>query len=259
MQKQSWRIDLGWDGARFCGWQKQPNQRSIQETLEHVLRQLFGEDIRAFAAGRTDAGVHAMQQVVSFEAHNSREEQVVYKALNALLPEDICCLLARKMPIGFRARTASKSKLYRYRIRNREIPDPLRRTRVWWIRESLNRDILDSSVHALIGTYDFRSFQASRCNAQTTIRTIDSFSVVEKEDEIHFEVIGKGFLRHQVRIMVGTLVDLARGSLKNTSMKQIRMNLDRRTAGITAPSHGLYLVWTLLHDDEKHVDSQLGS
>jgi len=259
MQKQSWRIDLGWDGAGFCGWQKQPNQRSIQDTLEQALRQLFGEDIHAFAAGRTDAGVHAIQQVVSFEAQNTRDEKVVYRALNALLPKDICCLLARKMPVGFRARSASKSKLYRYRILNRDIPDPLRRTRVWWIRDRLHRDVLDLSIHDLIGTYDFCSFQASRCNAQTTIRTIDSFSVVEKEDEIHFEVIGKGFLRHQVRIMVGTLVDLARGSLKNTSMKQIRMNLDRRTAGITAPSHGLYLVWTVLHDDEKHGDSRLGS
>ena len=251
MSKQSWRIDLGWDGAEFCGWQKQPNKRSIQGTLESALRTLFGEDIQAFAAGRTDSGVHAIQQVVSFEATTLREELVVFKALNALLPEDICCLLAKKMPAGFRARSASKSKLYRYRILHREIPDPLRRNRVWWIRDHLDRNILDQSMRDVVGTFDFQSFRATRCNAKTTIRTIDSFSLIDRDDELHFEVIGKGFLRHQVRIMVGTVVDLARGSLKNTSMKKILEASDRRCAGITAPSHGLYLVWTVLNDDEK--------
>jgi tRNA pseudouridine38-40 synthase len=187
-----------------------------------------------------------MQQIVSFEAETERTEHVVYKGLNALLPRDIGCVFAQKMPSGFRARNASKRKLYRYRVLNQDIADPLRLGRVWWVRERIDVGLVEKELSSFIGTHEFSSFRATRCTSKTTIRTLESFRCVQEGKELIFEVIGKGFLRHQVRIMVGTLVDLGRGSLKNTSISMLLQQKDRRGAGMTAPAHGLYLVWTSL-------------
>ena len=248
---QSWRIDLCWDGAAYCGWQRQKNGSSIQEMVEKALCQLFGgEKITTLAAGRTDAGVHAMQQIVSFEAQTDRSEYKVYRALNALLPNDIGCLRAKKMPAGFRARNASKKKMYRYRVLNREIHDPLRRGRVWWIRDSITVNRIQDEISSFVGEHDFGTFRASGCTANGSTRLIDSFTCSVNDDEIIFEVVGKGFLRHQVRIMVGTLIDIGRGVLTNTSIRSLLLQKDRTRAGMTAPAHGLYLVWTSLQTDE---------
>ena len=249
---QSWRIDLAWDGANYCGWQQQPHGRSIQVEVERALSKLFGgESIVASAAGRTDAGVHAMQQIVSFEAKAPREAHKVQKGLSALLPNDIVCVHAEKMPEGFQARWASKRKLYRYRVLSHPIRDPLRLGRVWWLRDEIDVSILQSEGQYFIGRHDFSSFRATRCTARSVIRTVESFRVERCGDELVFEVIGKGFLRHQVRIMVGTLIDIARRNLINIGIKDILKKCDRRCAGITAPAHGLYLVWTELKDLEK--------
>ena len=219
--------------------------------VEKALVQLFGgEEITTLAAGRTDAGVHAMQQIVSFEAQTERSEYKVYRALNALLPNDIGCLRAQKMPKGFRARNASKKKMYRYRVLNREIHDPLRRGRVWWVRDAIDLDQIQKELSSFVGEHDFATFRASGCTANGSTRLIDSFACFVDDDEIVFEVIGKGFLRHQVRIMVGTLVDIGRGVLKETSVVDLLRKKDRRCAGMTAPPHGLYLVWTSLQTDE---------
>ncbi len=248
---QSWRIDLCWDGAAYCGWQRQKNGSSIQEMVEKALFQLFGgEHITTLAAGRTDAGVHAMQQIVSFEAETERSEYKVYRALNALLPNDIGCLRAQKMPVGFRARNASKKKMYRYRVLNRDIHDPLRRGRVWWVRDSIDIERIKEEVSSFVGEHDFATFRASGCTANGSTRLIDSFVCFSENDEIIFEVTGKGFLRHQVRIMVGTLVDIGRGVLKETSVVDLLNEKDRTLAGMTTPAHGLYLVWTSLQTDE---------
>ena len=248
---QSWRIDLCWDGTAYCGWQRQKNGLSIQEMVEKALCQLFGgEKIVVLAAGRTDAGVHAMQQVVSFEAGTERSEYRVYRGLNALLPDDIGCLCAKKMPYRFRARYASKKKMYRYRVLNRDIHDPLRMNRVWWVRDPVDLDRIKVELPSFVGEHDFTSFRSSGCTANGSVRIINSFTCAFDGDEIIFEVIGKGFLRHQVRIMVGTLIDLGRGVVKGTSVAALLHKKDRRSAGMTAPAHGLYLVWTSLHDEE---------
>ena len=249
---QSWRIDLAWDGTNYCGWQRQPQGRSIQEEVEKALTKLFGGELIAVrAAGRTDAGVHAMQQIASFDAESPRDEHKVQQGLSALLPDDIVCLCAKKMPEGFQARWASKRKLYRYRVLSRHVRDPLRMGRVWWIKDDIQCSVLQSEAQFFIGTHDFTSFRAARCTAKSVIRTIESFTVHCDGDELVFEVIGKGFLRHQVRIMVGTLIDIARGNLKNIGIRQILRKCDRRKAGLTAPAHGLYLVWTELKELEK--------
>ena len=248
----SWRIDLSWDGSAYCGWQRQPNKNTIQQKVEEALHQIFaGEDIHVLAAGRTDTGVHALQQIASFVAQTHRSEKSVCKGLNALLPEDIVCIHAQKMERGFRARSASKRKLYRYRILMREVHDPLRLRRVWWLRDSFDIKKMRKEAQKFVGTHDFTSFRAARCGAKGSVRTIEACRLFEQNDELIFEVIGKGFLRHQVRIMMGTLVDIGRGTFQERGVEDIIQALDRRKAGMTAPAHGLYLVWTRLDCDEK--------
>ena len=249
---QTWRIDLSWNGARYCGWQRQPDAHSIQECVETALQSLFaGERIITLAAGRTDSGVHALQQIVSFQAHVQRSEEAVLRGLNSLLPADIACLLAHKMPAHFSARSASKRKMYRYRILNRSSRCPIRSGFVWHIKEKLDRDRLMQEARSFSGTHDFQSFRAARCSAQSTTRTIEKIELYQREDELQLEVIGKGFLRHQVRIMVGTLVGLGRKNALKDSVSVILKERNRKSAGVTAPSHGLCLVWTELDSSFK--------
>ena len=249
---QTWRIDLSWNGAGYCGWQRQPVGNSIQERVETALCSLFaGEAIVAYAAGRTDSGVHALQQIVSFQAQGERSADSVVRGLNSLLPADIACLGAHKMPDHFVARASSKRKMYRYRILNRNARCPLRSGLVWHIKAKLDRDRLVQEAQSFVGTHDFQSFRAARCSASSTVRTVEQVELHLKEDEIHFEVIGKGFLRHQVRIMVGTLVGLAKKTEIDKSISSILGARDRKYAGVTAPSHGLCLVWTELDSSFK--------
>ena len=244
---QNWRIDLSWNGARYCGWQRQPNAVSIQSRVEEALQSLFsGERIIACAAGRTDSGVHALQQIVSFEASQERSEDSVMRGLNALLPSDIACTFAQKMPTHFSARNSSKRKMYRYRILNRKVRCPVRSGFVWHIKEILDRERFLLEAKSFVGTHDFQSFRAARCSGKSSIRTIEKVNVRFVEDEILFEVIGKGVLRHQVRIMVGTLMELARKKFDTRSVRTIVEKRNRQSAGVTAPSYGLCLVWTEL-------------
>ena len=140
--------------------------------------------------------------------------------------------------------------MYRYRVLNRDFHDPLRRGRVWWLRDEIDRARIEEEMLSFVGEHDFTSFRASGCTAKGAVRLIDSFTCSYNEDEIIFEVIGKGFLRHQVRIMVGTLIDLGRGNVKDTSVSALLQKKDRKRSGMTAPAHGLYLVWTSLRTDE---------
>ena len=247
---QNWRIDLCWDGAGYCGWQSQKKGHSIQEAVEKSLSLAFGgEQISTTVAGRTDAGVHAMQQIISFFAETDRPEHSVSNALNAFLPKDIRCIHAQKMPSEFCARHSSKRKMYRYRVLNRAVDDPLRMGRVWWVRKSMNMEIIQQQLIHFVGEHDFESFRSSGCSATTTMRRIESFSCRNEGDEVIFDVIGKGFLRHQVRIMVGTLVDMSRESMEKITIPDILQAKDRRLAGMTAPPYGLYLVWTELDSE----------
>jgi len=242
---QTWCVVLAWRGNAYVGWQIQPNGVSIQSKVQSALAALCGggPDIVEDATGRTDSGVHAEMQYVSFRLPVRRTEVQVSEGLNYHLPPDIRCLSARKMPDGFSPRAQANSKLYRYRILNRIPGCPFREDVVWHLKQRLNVSAMQEAAVHLEGQHDFTSFRAARCAAKTTVRTIVKATVSELSDgEIRIEFEGNGFLRHQVRIMVGTLVDVGLERRAPNDMKTVREALHRSAAGRTAPAHGLTLV-----------------
>ncbi len=252
-----YRIDLSWDGTRYCGWQRQPQPKnvSIQEIVEDALQVIFpAERIFVQAAGRTDSGVHALQQVASFSVQHPRSPSQIFRGLNSKLPEDIVCINVQEVEDGFHPRHQSKEKLYRYRILHRALKCPFRRQYTWHISKPLDVQQMQDAAMLFIGTHDFTAFRAQKCSAASTVRTIVRAECTVVEDEIHFEVQGKGFLRHMVRIMMGAVVAVGQGRLTVEDIRSALKNGQRSNLGVTAPAHGLCLVWTSLLDKGREIE-----
>jgi tRNA pseudouridine38-40 synthase len=241
---QDWRITLAWDGRRFCGWQRQPNVVTIQQVVEESLAAVLGgASVTVTASGRTDAGVHALAQVASFQTDVPRSPVAIRNGLNFHLPPEIVCLDASHAPPDFNARAWSRSKLYRYRILAHPVRCPFRDGKVWHIKKKLDVRAMAEAVKPLEGAHDFSSFRASGCTAAHARRFIVSATVTSVDsDEIHMEFVGNGFLRHQVRVMAGTLVQVGLGRFTPARIATILAARDRCEAGRTAPAAGLWLV-----------------
>lgn len=234
---------LEYDGAAYTGWQRQPKGSSIQSVVEDRLsRVLGGESPRVIASGRTDAGVHALGQVCSFRATRARHAQQLRDGLNATLPADIAVIDAAEAHPSFHAQRSAIGKLYRYVI----LPGPhrsaLRRGRYWPVRWPLDHDAMREALQRVVGRHDFTSFRASGCSAATSVRTIHRAALVQVEDELRVELYGEGFLRHMVRNIVGSLVDVGRGKQRPAWFTELLEVRDRVQAGRTAPGEGLFLV-----------------
>lgn len=239
-----WRIKLAWDGKGFLGWQRQPQGLTIQQAVEEALASVLGgQSVRVTASGRTDAGVHALCQIASFETDVPRSPKAICLGLNAGLPRQIVCLEAERAPPGFNARSWSFRKLYRYRILARRVRCPHRDGGVWHVRQPLDVAAMTQAARAIEGRHDFSSFRASGCSAAHPVRAIESARVLTVDDELHLEFVGNGFLRHQVRIMAGTLVHVGTGRIAAERLPDIIAAADRAAGGQTAPPHGLWLVW----------------
>ncbi len=240
----TWRLILTWDGAAYVGWQHQPSGVSIQGTVEAALRSILGgEAVSVIASGRTDAGVHALRQVAAFRCHTPRTPRAIMNGLNAMLPPDIACLEAAIAPTEFHPRRWAIRKRYRYRLLVRSARCPHRRGRVWHLRSSLDVRALRAAARGLVGEHDFTSFRAAGCGAAHALRTIEAALVADMpDDEVHVTFTGSGFLRHQVRIMVGTLVEIGRGRWGPEHIPALLAARDRTRAGRTAPAHGLALL-----------------
>lgn len=238
-----WCIRLAWEGTRYVGWQVQPNGVSIQSVCESALTCLLGgETVRLRAAGRTDAGVHARSQVVAFRCVTERDPKEIVGGLNRLLPEDIVCLSAEQVPADFEPRLWATGKTYEYFILQRDAPCPFRGRYSWHIRQALDLPAMRRAAEALTGRHDFSSFRAQGCSAAHAVRNILAITLVEEGDEIRIRFRGEAFVRHQVRIMVGTLVDVGLGRRSSQSMAVLLQAKDREQAGMTAPPHGLSLL-----------------
>ena len=248
-----WRLELCWDGTGWSGWQRQPNASTIQGTVEEVLTRILGEAISVMASGRTDAGVHAAHQVCSFKTRKRFEPAVVLRGVNALLPASICGLLLEQAPIGFHARLWSVKKLYRYRWLTGRRKCPFRHRYAWVWGENLDFQTMSSVVPLFVGQHDMSGFRAQGCTAKTTIRTIESAHLFHHEDELHLEVQGNGFLRHQVRIMAGTLFDIGRGKLPSDRIQELLDRGDRKRGGRTAPPQGLWLIKSWVANSPRDV------
>lgn len=241
--RQTWRITLEYDGGAYSGWQRQPGESTIQLAVEEALWSVLGgEQTGVQASGRTDRGVHALGQVASFRAHAPRRASSIRDGLNARMPSDIACLEAREVPPAFHAQRSARGKLYRYVLRLGPARSALRRGRCWQIRYGLDLQAMQQALDSLVGVHDFTSFRATGCSARDAVREIVSARIRPVDDEIWVEIYGRGFLRHMVRIIIGSLVDVGRGHRPATWFDALIEARDRTQAGRTALPDGLFLV-----------------
>ena len=236
------KLTLAYDGTRFVGWQRQAEGESIQGLLEDVLARFEGAPVTVHGAGRTDAGVHALGQVASVTVSFPHSLDTVARALNAQLPEDLRVLSVTEAPAQFHARFSARSKTYRYRLRAGCMGDPFTRTFVWQLAETLDVDAMRTAAAALVGTHDFGAFQSAGTDTSSSVRTVFSSDVSAEGNLIVYEIAGDGFLRHMVRAIVGTLVEIGRGWRSSDAMAPLLDGGTRAQAGATAPPHGLFLV-----------------
>lgn len=239
------KLTLAYDGAAYAGWQAQPDAKTLQGTLEAAIAKVTGETVRVLASGRTDAGVHALGQVVSFSTGCELSPDVLQRAISNTLPRDMVVLEVVDAPEGFNALRDTARKRYRYQLDDGQTPNPLDRRQVWHYGRPLDVQAMQSAAHLLIGTHDFASFESSGSPRESSTRTIFDLSVCRAVDELHritIEVEADGFLYNMVRAIVGTLIEVGSGTREINSISEVIAAKDRGRAGRTAPAHGLCLL-----------------
>lgn len=235
------KLVVSYDGTAYHGFQRQANALTIQEVLEERLAKIFGHPITITGAGRTDAGVHAYGQVVSFLTTGSIPVHKIPLAAKSVLPSDIVVLHAEMVAPEFHARKSAKSKIYVYRLYLHDMPSPFYRNYAWHINRALEICDMHEAAQILVGTHDFSAFRAAGGEAVNPVRTILEASCSRQGDMAEFTFWGTGFLYHMVRNLVGTLVDVGLGKITAGDFARILKSRDRKQAGITAPPQGLYL------------------
>jgi tRNA pseudouridine38-40 synthase len=240
------KLTLAYDGSAYCGWQVQASGQSLQGTLEDAWQRVTGETVRLVASGRTDAGVHALGQVVSLTTASTLSTTTLTRAINASLPRDIRVRDAAEMLEGFHAIRDARSKRYRYRIQDGGIPDVFQQRYTWFVPQSLDVPRMRDGANYLIGRHDFRAFQTSGSPRKTTVRQVLELSVRrfagEMSERLELEIEADGFLYNMVRNIVGTLVEVGRGKQSPEWVRQVLESGRREQGGATAPAHGLCLV-----------------
>lgn len=244
------RLTLAYDGTPFVGWQRQAEGVSVQGLLEDVLSAIEGAPVTVHGAGRTDAGVHALGQVASVTVRFTHDPATIRRAMNVNLPASLRVLDVAEAPEGFHARFSARSKTYRYQIANTPVLHPLAAPYAWHVPERLDLDAMRQAAALLAGTHDFATFQSAGTPVASTVRTILRSSLAPEplvtgaerlQDLVVYEVTGDGFLRHMVRAIAGTLVEIGRGHRDWQSIPGLLAGRDRHAAGPTAPAAGLLL------------------
>lgn len=235
------RLIIEYDGTDYYGWQYQPNARTIQGIVEEQTGRIVNEKVTVIASGRTDAGVHALNQVAFFKTESSVSCEALQRGLNALLPHDIVVKEVSEAGDDFHPRYSATGKIYTYQILNRPYPSALLNRFSWFIRAPLNIGLMNEAATHLIGEHDFSSFRASSCGAPHPVKTVRAAWFRKEGDLLVFEIEASGFLHHMVRNIVGTLVDVGTERMTTGYFKELLHSRDRRLAGITAPPQGLFL------------------
>ena len=235
------RMVVEYDGTDYAGWQIQPEARTVQGTLETALLELLGHPVRVAAAGRTDAGVHAIAQVVAFHTDRALAPETVCRALNALTPRDLSVRAVDCVPDSFDPRRSASARVYIYRIWNRATPSPFWRRWAWHVRQPLSLEQMSAAAEHLLGVHDFTSFRAAGCDAEHAVRRVDRSVFRRDGDLISYRIEATAFLRHMVRNVVGTLVEVGRGRRTADAVRVLLEARDRTLAAATAPAHGLCL------------------
>jgi tRNA pseudouridine38-40 synthase len=236
------KLTIEYDGTNYCGWQIQPNGESIQAVLERAVSTFVGTPTRITGSGRTDAGVHALGQVVNFFSEKEYEPHRIRRALNALTPFDISIKEVEIVPDSFDARRDGRSRIYEYHILNRLTASPFHLNRAWHLHEPLDVAAMGAAISCLIGKRDFSSFRAAGCDAAHPVREVYANSLVRRGELLVYSIEATAFLRHMVRNIVGTIAEVGLGLRTAQSFVELLEARDRTKAGITAPAHGLFLV-----------------
>jgi len=242
IQKRNIKVVVEYDGTDYFGFQRQPGRRTIQRELEWALSRITKETIKVVGAGRTDAGVHALGQVISFKTEGTIPTERIPVALNSLLSRDIVARSAEEMPPEYHARYSAKSRAYRYVILNDEVPSALFGRFTWFIPHKLNLDSMAEAAEYLVGKHDFTSFSAADMDTPTRVREVMSLAVGKRDELVVFDIMANAFLHSMARIIVGTIVEVGLGRRKPEEIKDILDAKDRRLAGKTAPPQGLVLM-----------------
>lgn len=273
--RRTLRMTLAYDGTNYCGWQVQPNGVALQAVVEQALLDFTGERTRVVASGRTDAGVHAVGQVISFTTRSTAPCRGFLHGLPIHLPGDVVVRAVEEAPAGFNARYDAKRKWYRYVIHNNPIRVPFLRGYALWQRSRLNEQAMDAALRHIVGTHDFRCFETQWPNRSSSVRTVFHASVTRTAgwnawqtpavtppdtgesiaatalavmnsspdpDFLYFDIEADGFLYNMVRAIAGTLIHVGRGRWTPEDMRRILEIGDRTHAGETAPAQGLYLM-----------------
>ena len=264
------KLTLAYDGTNYSGWQTQSDRATLQETLERALRRVLGEEIRVIASGRTDAGVHALGQVVSFQSETQLDPPTLQRALNSELPHDMAVIEAALAPAGFHAIASARRKRYRYMLFDGAIRDVFERHYYWHSHIRLDAAAMLRAAGALVGTHDFSSFENAGSERQSSVRTVFELVVARCQgpgagpssarrggvlicdlgiagepdtgDFVGIEIEADGFLYNMVRAIVGTLVEVGQGRRDEAWPAEVLRACDRQAAGRTAPPQGLFLV-----------------
>jgi len=237
------RVALGieYDGSAFCGWQTQPSGCAVQDALERALTEIAGEPIATICAGRTDAGVHALAQIVHFDTNVARPETAWVRGVNTLLPAGAAVLWAREVSADFHARYSARERRYRHVLLNHPVRPALNRARVGWFHLSLNIERMQAAAQCLIGEHDFSAFRSAECQAKSPVREMRKLDIYKSDDYVLFELTANAFLHHMVRNIVGCLVYVGKGKHPPEWLGEVLASRDRRSAAPTIDASGLYL------------------
>lgn len=237
------RIALGveYDGSRFCGWQTQPEGCSAQDALERGLAEIAGAPVATICAGRTDAGVHALAQVVHFDAATERPAAAWVRGTNALLPPALAVTWAREVPQDFNARYSARSRSYRYLLLNHPVRPAADQARVGWFHAPLDLEKMQRAARLLLGERDFSAFRSAECQAKTPVRTLAQLDIERRGDYLVFDFRANAFLHHMVRNIVGSLVYVGKGKHPPEWMGEVLASRNRALAAPTFEAAGLYL------------------
>jgi len=237
-----YKVTIEYDGTGLVGWQRQENGPSVQQHIEEAIFKFCGEEIRIQGAGRTDAGVHALGQVASFDLTKDHQPRTVQNALNQhLKPARVAIVDSELVDADFSARFSATARHYLYRIINRGPRLTLDQGYAWHVRQELDHELMQKVAQNLIGQHDFSSFRAAACQAKSPVKTLSRLDISREEDEVQVRVSARSFLHNQVRAMVGSLSLVGTGQWSEQDFIAARDARDRQRGGPNAPPYGLYL------------------
>ncbi|MFB3786854.1 MAG: tRNA pseudouridine(38-40) synthase TruA [bacterium] len=236
------RLDLEYDGRNYYGWQWQPDRPTIEKTVKDAIEKIIRHTIILYSSGRTDTGVHAEQHVAHFFSETRLEPLSLLRGINAVLPPDIVVYSVVDMPLEWRARRDALDREYRYTFFRQPAPSALFRDYTYWVRDELDVEAMRAAARFIVGKHDFSAFRSLQSDAEHARREIYELILQERPPFLHLRIRGTAFLRHQVRTIGGTLLEVGQGKLDADQIPEILQSKDRRRAGPTLPARGLTLV-----------------